>query len=412
MCRRIAKLKIAQVCPYDINRPGGVQRHILDLSAALRKLGHEITVLAPRVTRGRGLDLSQNHDGRTIIFVGSGRLMSINKTVCEITLAVGKQLNLLDESLQTGAFDLVHVHNPLSPFLPIQAMRKSRVANVATFHAVPPEIKTGSAQRFLYRQVSKRLMPQLDGVILASNVQRDLHEIDASPTSPITLPPCTNLRRFAISRLPFDRYRDQRINILFLGRLERRKGAMTLLRAYDALCRQGIPIRLIVAGDGPERKMLEQFVFRRGVPEVVFLGTVDDVEVPRWYATCDIFCAPSLYAEGFGIVVVEAMASGRPIVAAANAGYKTLFSGEAACFLSLPGDDEMLCTKLKALIANEKLRNRLGEWGRLEAQRYDSDALAPKFIAAYEKAIQQFQFTKRNMRGQRLLPCAGQQILR
>jgi phosphatidyl-myo-inositol alpha-mannosyltransferase len=380
-------LKIAQLCPYDISRPGGVQRHILDLSAALRRLGHDVSIIAPLVgTSTSGLEYP-DADSCPIIPVGGGRLIGINKTQFEITWAVGGQRRHLARALESGAFDVIHFHSLLSPFLPLQVFRRSQSAHVATFHAVPPEGKTGAAQRWLSRAVSRQLLPRLDGIILASEVQKELHPIAEASTPVMVLPPCTDLRRFAGDTPPMERYRDGRLNILFLGRLEARKGAMTLLQAYAGLRRNGLPMRLLFAGDGPERAALEQFVCDLGVTDVVFLGRIEQADVARCYATCDIFCAPSLYAEGFGIVLAEAMACGKPIAAAANAGYRTLLHGEAANFLATPGDADALRGKLEALIADPALRQRLGAWGRIEAARYDSGTVAPRFVSFYEQAI-------------------------
>ena len=133
--------------------------------------------------------------------------------------------------------------------------------------------------------------------------------------------------------------------------------------------------------------MLERFAKKQRMSDVVFLGGIEDAALPRLYATCDIFCAPSLYAEGFGIVLAEAMAAGKPVAAAANAGYQTLLSGEAARFLVRPGDVGALARALKELVTDASLRARLGEWGRREAKRYDNHALAPKFLTIYREAI-------------------------
>jgi phosphatidyl-myo-inositol alpha-mannosyltransferase len=380
-------LKIAQLCPYDISRPGGVQRHILDLSAALRGVGHDVSIVVPRIGTSTNKFKSPDEDACPIIHVGNGRLIGINKTQFEITWALGGQHRHLVHVLESGAFDLVHFHSLLSPFLPLQVFRRSQSANVATFHAVPPDGKSGAMQRRLSRAVSRRLLPRLDGVILASEVQKELHPTGEVSTPVAVLPPCTDLRRFAKDAPPIERYRDGRVNILFLGRLEARKGAMTLLQAYAELCRSGPPVRLMFAGGGPERTALERFVRDRGVANIIFLGRIEQADVASCYATCDIFCAPSLYAEGFGIVLAEAMACGKPIVAAANAGYRTVLHGEAANFLAASADAEALRAKLEALIADPALRQRLGAWGRIEAARYDSQALAPRFVSFYEQAI-------------------------
>ena len=380
-------MKIAQLCPYDISRPGGVQRHILDLSAALRRLGHDVSIIAPRVGTSTDGLAYPDADPCPIVNLGSGRLIALNKTQFEISWAVGAQCTRLASVLESSAFDVIHFHSLLSPFMPLQVFRRSHSTNVATFHAVPPDGKTGTMQRWLSRAVSRRLLPRLDGIILASDVQKELHPL-AEVSTPVTvLPPCTDLRRFEADTAPIERYRDGRVNILSLGRLEARKGAMTLLQACAGLGHSRPQMRLLFAGDGPERTALEQFVRDRGVADVVFLGRVEQADVARCYANCDIFCAPALYAEGFGIVLAEAMASGKPIVAAANAGYRIVLRGEAASFLTPPGDAETLRGKLEVLIADPALRQRLGAWGRIEAARYDSGTLAPSFVSFYEEAI-------------------------
>jgi phosphatidyl-myo-inositol alpha-mannosyltransferase len=378
-------LKIAQVCPYDVYRPGGVQHHILDLAAALQRMGHDVTILAPRANGKTTRAKSRASHLHSIVQVGNASLLAHNQTSWELTV-LGNQRKRLSEVLQTGRFDVIHFHTLLTPFLPFQIFRRSQSANVASFHDVPPETPTGTVHRVLSHSLGRWLMPKLDGIILASEVQKRVHRTDHLPTS-VVLPPCTNLRRFEISDRPVERYRDHRVNILFLGRLEPRKGAMVLLQAYHGLCRRGLPVRLLVAGDGPERPSLDLFVRKHCISDVVFLGEIDDGDVPRWYATCDIFCAPSLYAEGFGIVISEAMASGKPVVAAANAGYRTLLHGKAAQFLAKPGDVEAIGGRLETLISNQLLREQLGNWGRSEAKRYDSHTLAPQFEVIYERAI-------------------------
>ena len=346
-----------------------------------------MTIIAPRIgTNTNGLSYSEA-DTDPIVPIGSGRLIAVNKTQFEITWAVGGERRALARVLESGAFDVIHFHSLLSPFLPLQVFRQSRSANVATFHAVPPDSKTGGAQRRLSRAASRWLLPRLDGVILASEVQKELHPVASVPTPVAILPPCIDLRRLEADTPPIKRYRDGHLNILFLGRLEPRKGAMTLLQAYDGLRRSGLPLRLLFAGDGPERAALEQYVRDRALADVVFLGRIKQADLACCYATCDIFCAPSLYAEGFGIVLAEAMASAKPIVAAANAGYRTVLQGEAASFLAPPGDAEALRSKLEALMADPALRHRLGAWGRIEAKRYDSGALAPRFVSFYEEAV-------------------------
>jgi phosphatidyl-myo-inositol alpha-mannosyltransferase len=373
-------VKIAQFCPYDIDRPGGVQRHILDLSASLIKLGHEVTILAPRIDRN---DLRPSNPGSAwspIVRVGKGRLVSLNKTVFEISFATGSELLKLRRFMSDGGFDVVHFHTPLTPFLSLQGLIRSTAANVATFHAVPPETASGWVQRGLNSVLSRGLASWLDEMILASSVQADIG------LKGCVLPPCVNLSVFSGQHLSRFRARDH-VDILFLGRLEARKGVVVLLRAFSVLQRKGLPVRLRIAGDGPERTVLERHVSREQLRDVVFLGEVVRDEVPQLYADCDIFCAPSPYAEGFGIILTEAMASGKPVVASANAGYWTVLNEHGNHCLARQGDPADLANKLETLVLRPDLRWSLGEWGRKEAMRYDSDCLATRFLSVYQDAI-------------------------
>jgi phosphatidylinositol alpha-mannosyltransferase len=162
---------------------------------------------------------------------------------------------------------------------------------------------------------------------------------------------------------------------------------MLLLRAYRRLCDDGLPVRLIIAGGGKGEAALRRFVAQKKIPAVEFTGEFSVAETAHWYAESDIVCAPSPYGESFGIVVAEAMASGKPVVAAANPGYRTLLTGEAARFLAAPGRVDALYERLSALVLDASLRERLGQWGREEAMRYDCRAIAPKLVAIYEEAI-------------------------
>ena len=237
-------LKIAQLCPYDIHRPGGVQRHIIDLSTALSQMGHDVSIIAPRVS-GNGNRLTHTDVSTLpIVYVGRGVLVPLNKTQFEITWALGEQLKHLGEVLQSSEFDVIHFHTVSAPFLPMQALRKSRAANVATFHEVPPDTMTGSIQQFLLRVHRRRLISRLDRVILASGAQKAISLTqDLSRIS--IVPPCSDLARFHADAAPIDHYRDERMNILFLGRLEPRIGRS---RAPEGISRAS-PAR--VAGAAP-----------------------------------------------------------------------------------------------------------------------------------------------------------------
>ena len=371
-------MKIAHICPYDLAQPGGVQTHILDLTDTLRAAGHTVQIIAPAPAPVMAAD--------HVFYAGTRRRINFAATRFDVTLAYGTEYQRLKAFLATRQFDIIHYHTPWTPFLQYQIFRLSHSANVATFHDTPPETWGGRLLRCIYRAVSARLLPRLDGVIAVSESPLG-HLAGSSTHPPVVLPPCTDLRRFSPAVEPFSDYRDGSIKILFLGRLEQRKGIFTLLEAYRRLRTEDLPVRLLIAGDGPLRGGIESFISRHALPAVDLLGRISETDKARWYASCDIVCAPSLYGESFGIVLVEAMASGRAVIAAANSGYRTVLTGKAADFLFAPGDSADLHAKLRTLISDATLRRQLGDWGVDASTQYDCRALVDRFEGLYATAL-------------------------
>lgn len=370
-------MRIVQVCPYDLTRHGGVQRHILDLSEALRGLGHEVLVLAPRVGAG-GTGVVGSYK------VGVAKLLPFNKTMIEFSYADRAARAEMDAVLDEA--DVVHLHNMTTPFLSWQIFARSRAARVATFHDFPPETWSGDMQSALSRLVTARLARRLDGMVITSERMRG-HVVTQGVPAEAVLPPCTSLAAFRGPVEPAIRFDDDLVNILFLGRLEPRKGAEVLLQAFGRLQRDGVPARLLVVGDGTLRDSLAVTAKTLGLRNVHFAGAAAEGQAPQWYAACDIFCAPSLYGEGFGIVLAEAMASGRPVVAADNAGYRGVL-GQSGPQATVPaGDADALADCLAALIANPQLRAELGRENCETSGKFDVAAHVDDFVALYHKAI-------------------------
>lgn len=349
-------MKVLQVCPYDFARPGGVQRHVRDLARALRAAGHEVTIAAP----GPGSDAG-------VHYVGASRPWTLHGTGFEITWAPRSAFDAL------RGFDVLHLHTPWTPFMPWQALRAvdARV-RVATFHDTPPPTWSGALQRSLYRVLSRRLSHRLDAMIAVSaSVERHLRGRSAR----YRLPACVDLRPYAgVTRKGGG-------GILFVGRLEPRKGILILIEALAL-----VPgARLIVCGDGPERAQAQALAKARGV-DARFTGALDDAAKLALYADADLFCAPSPYGESYGLVLVEAMAAGLPVVAAANDGYRSVLDGEGAAGLCAPGSAAALARKITEVLGNAELRTRLTTWGRREAPRADVTARLGEFLAIYERS--------------------------
>ena len=380
---KVSPLKIAQVCPYDLDRPGGVQRHIRDTSAALGELGHSVTILAPRI--GSGPALSTLAPNVRVLRLGRAHVMRFSGTRFEASVAWGYQHRRLKAAMRAGAFDVAHFHTLWSPLLPMQAFACSPAASVVTFHDTPPDTVGGVLSKAALSAVSRMLLPRIDQAIAVSEAPRS-HLRPPSGRAIRIAPPCTDLRRFSGQATPTTAP-DAKVTLLFVGRLEPRKGVIVLLRAYRRLCREGLPVRLLIGGEGTEETALRQYVSRHALPDVSFLGRFGDADAPGLYAACDIACAPSPYGESFGIVVAEAMAAGKPVVAAANRGYSTLLAAHADMLLAEPGDADAMYRRLRALVIDPGLRRRLGEWARAEAHRYDCRTVAPDLVDVYRQAI-------------------------
>ena len=377
-------MKIAQVCPYDLDRPGGVQTHIRDTAAALGELGYEVTIVAPRVGSARQRErIAPNVD---VVKLGRAHRIQFSGTKFEATVALGADRRRLSAMMQRGAFDVVHYHALWTPLLPLQAFACSQGAKVVTFHDTPPDDFGGAISKALLSALSRWLLPRVDAAIAVSEAPR----AHLRPTDGQTVwiaPPCTDLRRFDQAPASPERAPGAPITILFVGRLEPRKGVMLLLEAYRRLVADGLPVRLVIAGSGGEEAALRRFVTLHRLPDVVFSGRFEDADAPGLYADCDVVCAPSPYGESFGIVIAEAMASGKPVVAAANHGYRTLLTGPGAQLLAPPGDAGGLYQRLKRLVQQPDLRAQLGAWGRTEARRYDCRELAPRLADIYRQAM-------------------------
>ena len=376
-------MKIGIVCPYDIHRPGGVQAHILDCAAHMASLGHEVRILAPGPA-------DEDYAGPVpILHFGDSRPITFNETSFELSLMDRAEKRRAAAVLAAESFDVVHFHTIWTPFMAFQLFRRTpaTTARVATFHDTPPDSFSGRMTKRVFWLFSQYLLRRLDRV-LAVSPSPAAHLARVPGREVALLPPTIDYSRY---RAPHGRMpghgADGRVTILYLSRLEARKGVFVLLEAYRCLAGEGAPARLVIAGDGEDRPAVDVFIAEHGLDGVELVGRVDEADKLRWYATADIFCAPATHGESFGIVLVEAMASGTPVVAARNAGFASVLTGPGAGYLATPGDASDLHDRLADLIEDPEARAALGAWGREEAMRHDVTAVVPKLLTVYEDAI-------------------------
>ena len=196
---------------------------------------------------------------------------------------------------------------------------------------------------------------------------------------------CIDLAKYR--ELPGPSRSDKPLRVLFVGRLEPRKGVTLLLRAFAQL-RRRTNADLVICGDGAQMQTARDLAASLGLANgVTFTGAVGDTTKRQLFTEADIFCAPSPYGESYGLVIAEAMSAGLPVVAAANAGYSTVLTGDGAAGLVTPGDSRALSARLMEFADSPALRERLSSWGRTEAWRSDVNARLAEFVEIYSDPL-------------------------
>lgn len=362
-------LKVAIVSPYGYPHPGGVNEHVRFTYEAMRRMGHDVWIVTSKYGRERE---SEGH----IIRLGTGWAAPANGSVGRVTLGL-RFKHQVREVLARHNFDILHFHEPLVPFLSPTMLDASETVNIGTFHAFggfSPSYWIGS--RF-----ARRLADKLDGRIAVSGAAR--HFISRYfPGEYRIIPNGVDLERFT-SAEPFEHLRDGTLNILFVGRFEERKGLGHLLRAYHRLRKRRVDARLLVIGDGPKRREYRRFVGLRGVRDVEWLGRVPDEDKVRYFASADIFCAPNTGQESFGIVLLEAMAAGVPIVASDIHGFKRVVERNVQGLLVEPRNPRALAAALYRLAIDPDLRHDMGEAGRARAPEFSWDRVTERIVDFY-----------------------------
>jgi phosphatidylinositol alpha-mannosyltransferase len=362
-------LKIGIVSPYGYPHPGGVNEHVRFTYDAMTRMGHDVWIITSKYGRERE---SEGH----VIRLGTGWAAPANGSVGRVTLGL-RFKHQAREVLEHQRFDVLHFHEPFVPFLSPTMLDASETVNVATFHAFggfSPSYWIGS--RF-----AGRLAKKLHGRIAVSGAAR--HFIGRYfPGDYTIIPNGVDLDRFAQAE-PYEELRDGTLNILFVGRFEQRKGLIHLLQAYHRLRKRKVDARLLVIGTGPKLREYRRFVGLRGIRDVEWLGRVADDEKVRYFASADIYCAPNTGQESFGIVLLEAMAAGVPIVASDIHGFKRVVERNVQGILVEPRNPRALAAALYALARDPDLRHEMGEAGRARAPEFSWERVTERIVDYY-----------------------------
>ena len=371
-------MKIALVSPYDFAYPGGVVNHISCLERRFTRMGHEVKIIAPASRAFPDF-------GDRFIPVGKPRSVPVSGSVARITLSpwLSSRIKVV---LDQEKFDICHLHEPLMPMLCTTVLRLAHTPTVGTFHASggKPWYSFGTPVGKLF---FKKWIHKLNGKIAVS--QPALNYVSKHfPGDYTIIPNGIDSKHFCPDIPPMDGFNDGKANIVFVGRMEKRKGLDYLLDAYKHVKREIPNSRLIAVGPGTRlRHKYEKQIARTGLKDVTFIGYASYSDLPRYYKTADIVCSPATGRESFGIVLLEAMAVGKPLVASNIEGYASVMTHGAEGLLVPPKNSEKLAEALISLLRDTSLRQEVETRGRLKAMEYDWEHIAQRIMDFYAKVL-------------------------
>ena len=378
-----SRLRIGLICPYSLTTPGGVQGQVMGLARSLRKMGHEVRVLGP--CDGAPPDTFVTPIGESLPTVANG---SIAPLAPDPSAALRTIRVLRDEQ-----FDVLHLHEPLTPGANITALVMRTAPIVATFHAAGESLSykyLSAPLKGFASKIDHRVAVSKDAVHLAQRYIGGDYQI---------LPNGVELDRFLTysqtPRATHDESRPTRQSIFFCGRHEPRKGLEILLQAHATL---PDTVDLWIASEGPETERLKREW--AGDSRIIWLGRISDAEKAMRLSQADVFCAPSLGGESFGVVLIEAMAAATPIVASALDGYLNVATNEVNALLVEPNNPTDLEAALRRILLDQNLADRLVAQGQERANGFSMVQLAQTYVEIYRRVIAESQ--TRTSRGQRV----------
>ncbi len=362
-------MRIGIVTEYYYPSIGGIQEHVHNFARAARRLGHTVKIVTSSMPDVRA---SAEPSG-DVIRIGPSVPVYQNGGMGRVTVGPGLSAAMA-RLLARERFDVVHVHAPLTPVLPLLAIHHARGPVVGTFH-------THFRPNLLFRLMGRRLQRYLDRLDAPVAVSRAcLTAFEGRLEAPFRIiPNGVDVERFAGGRR-LARYDDGRLNLLFVGRLEPRNGLDRLLAAF-ARARREIDARLLVVGDGPLLPRYRRLVPQELAADVVFAGRVLE-ERPDWYATADVYCAPARIAS-FGVTLLEAMAAGKPVLAADIEGFREVMEDGREGELVAPDDPAAWARALVRLAREPARAARYAERGRLTAHAHAWPILARQVLGLY-----------------------------
>ncbi len=364
-------MRVGLVCPYPWDVPGGVMAHVRDLAEALLGLGHEVSVMTP-------VDDPDAVLPAYVVSGGGALSVPFNGSIARLAfgpMAVARVRRWLRE----GRFDVLHVHSPEAPSLSLLACMNAHGPIVATFHAANPRSR-------IFATMQSALQPQMEKILgrIAVSPAARKTIVEHLGGDAVVIPNGVSVATFEGAE-PLPGWPRPGGTVGFLGRLdEPRKGLAVLLDAFGRLAAGRPELRLLVAGPGDAQLRGLPAALRR---RVVLLGQVSDADKARFFRSVDVYAAPNRGGESFGIVLLEAMAAGAPIVASDLAAFRRVLADGRAGRLCPAGDPAALAGALDGLLADPAARAQLIAAARSLVRRYDWSGVARQVVQVYETVL-------------------------
>ena len=373
-------LRIAIVTEYYYPLLGGITEHVHHTARRLQAQGHSVTIVTS-ATGSNGVPAVETiSPAAPVIRIGHSIPLHSNGSIAHATVGVNLWRDMR-AVFDRGRFDIAQLHSPLTFTLPAMAARVAPCPSIGTFHTY---FEGSRIYARLRRPLQRYLVDRLAGQTFVSQCSVDCLQRFFTLKDPRIIPNGVDLTLFnpAVPRLPeFD---GSKRTLLFLGRFDKRNGLAMMIDAFALVRRRFPDVRLIVVGDGHRRAAFERRVPPELRDDVHFVGPAV-ASRPGYYATCDIFCSPVAIAS-FGMTLLEAMATGKPIVATDNIGYRDLI-GPGEAVLVPRGSTEAFAGAISALLADEPRQKEMGASALRKASRFSWDRVVEETLAFYHEIL-------------------------
>lgn len=379
-------MKIGIVSPYYVHSFGGVQILIKNMQACLAERGHEVLIIAPKP---RVKNSSEKTPDNVALLGASVEVNFKNPFHTTFPLAASNRA-LIADFLAEQKFDVLNVHEPWMPLLPYQIIQEATCPIVGTTHARWPRSWFNKSLETVRAPYFRLVLNKLDKITAVSTVAAKNVTFLEEDTEVKIIPNGINLDVYQ-KQIKSSQIEKKQPYILYLNRLEKRKGPGLLLKAYNQYVKQTKfdPLPLVIAGSGPQAKSLMNYVSRYKLNDLVsFEGYVDDQRKFELFANAHLYVSPAPFGESFGIVLLESMAANLPLIAGDNEGYRTVLRNQGSQSLVNPRLKNNFAEALDKFCNDKSLRKDWMKWSHSEIVKYDYPLIINQYETCFKEVFE------------------------